>query len=116
MSIAVKILARVLLNRLLPLTEESLPERHCGFRTFRGTTDTIYVSDKFGRNVWNKTTIYTWLSLTSTPPIVKLPRTSGRGCPVNVISILRLLHDKMTATVFIDGTKTEPFTIRTGVK
>ena len=38
------------------------------------------------------------------------------GCPANFITILRLFHDKMTATVLFNGTKTEPFTIRTGVK
>ena len=37
-------------------------------------------------------------------------------CPANFITILRLLHDKMTATVLFNGTETEPFTIRTGVK
>ena len=38
------------------------------------------------------------------------------GCPANFITILRLLHDKMTATVLFNGTETEPFTIRTGIK
>ena len=38
------------------------------------------------------------------------------GCPANFITILRLLHDKMTATILFNGTETEPFTIRTGVK
>ena len=37
------------------------------------------------------------------------------GCPANFITILRR-HDKMTATVFFNGTETGPFTIRTGVK
>ena len=36
-------------------------------------------------------------------------------CPSNIITILELLDDKTTATVLINGTKTEPFTIRTGV-
>ena len=38
------------------------------------------------------------------------------GCPVNLIKILRLIHDKMTATVLFNGTDTEPFTIQTWVK
>ena len=38
------------------------------------------------------------------------------GCPTNFITILRLLHDKMTATVLINGTDTELFTMRRGVK
>ena len=45
LSIAGKILARVLFNRLwLPLSERTLPERQCGFRTSRGTTDMIFVA------------------------------------------------------------------------
>ena len=38
------------------------------------------------------------------------------GSPASFTTLLRLLHDKMTATVLIKGTVTEPFTIRTGVK
>ena len=36
--------------------------------------------------------------------------------PCQLITILKLLHDKMTATVLFIGAETEPFTIRTGVK
>ena len=38
------------------------------------------------------------------------------GCPVNLTKILRLLHDKMTASVLFNGTDTDPFTIQTWVK
>nr|XP_014354063.1 PREDICTED: RNA-directed DNA polymerase from mobile element jockey-like [Latimeria chalumnae] len=44
LSTAGKILARILLNRLLPLAEEILPESQCGFRPSRGTTDMIFVA------------------------------------------------------------------------
>lgn len=44
LSIAGKILARVLLNRLTPaIAEEVLPESQCGFRANQGTTDMIFV-------------------------------------------------------------------------
>ena len=40
LSIAGKILARVLLNRLVPtIAEDHLPETQCGFRSNRGATD-----------------------------------------------------------------------------
>lgn len=43
LSIARKILARVLLNRLIPsIAEEHLPESQCGFRTSRSTTDMAF--------------------------------------------------------------------------
>ena len=44
LSIAGKILARVLLNRLIPLiAQENMPESHCWFRSNRGTVDMIFV-------------------------------------------------------------------------
>ena len=43
-SIAGKILARVLLKRLIPtIATESTPEIQCGFRSNRGTADVIFV-------------------------------------------------------------------------
>ena len=44
LSIAGKILARVLLNRLIPtIAQENTPESQCGFRSNRGTVDMIIV-------------------------------------------------------------------------
>ena len=44
LSIAGKILARVLLNRLiLTIAQESTPKSRCGFRSNRGTVDMIFV-------------------------------------------------------------------------
>ena len=44
LSIAGKIFARVLLNRLVPMiAEDHLPETQCGFRANRATTDMIFV-------------------------------------------------------------------------
>ena len=44
LSIAGKILARVLLNRLiLTIAQENTPESQCGFRSNRGTVDMIFV-------------------------------------------------------------------------
>ena len=44
LSVAGKILATVLLNRLQPLSESIIPETQCGFRPGRGTTDMIFSS------------------------------------------------------------------------
>ena len=44
LSITGKVLARVLLNRLVPtIAEEILPESQCGFRANRGTMDMVFV-------------------------------------------------------------------------
>ena len=42
LSVAGKILAKVLLSRLQPLSESIIPETQCGFRPGRGTTDMIF--------------------------------------------------------------------------
>nr|VZI07674.1 unnamed protein product [Spirometra erinaceieuropaei] len=45
LNIAGKIVARILLNRLNNHLEQGLlPERQCGFRRHRGTTDMIFVA------------------------------------------------------------------------
>ena len=44
LSIAGKILAHVLLNRIIPtIAQENTPESQCGFRSNRGTVDMIFV-------------------------------------------------------------------------
>ena len=44
LSVAGKILARVLPNRLIPkIAQENTPESQCGFRSNRGTIDMIFM-------------------------------------------------------------------------
>ena len=44
LSIVGKILARILLNRLIPtIAQENRPESHCRFRSNRGMTDMIFM-------------------------------------------------------------------------
>ncbi|XP_064091612.1 uncharacterized protein LOC135205178 [Macrobrachium nipponense] len=42
LSVAGKVLARILTTRLTPLAEKILPESQCGFRPARGTTDMVF--------------------------------------------------------------------------
>eukprot|EP00745_Piridium_sociabile_P031933 TRINITY_DN5319_c0_g1_i4.p3 TRINITY_DN5319_c0_g1~~TRINITY_DN5319_c0_g1_i4.p3 ORF type:complete len:137 (-),score=26.18 TRINITY_DN5319_c0_g1_i4:1548-1958(-) len=54
LSIAGKILTRVLLNRLLGHLEQGhLPESQCGFRAGRGTTDMIFAARNDRKSAWN---------------------------------------------------------------
>ena len=60
---------------------------------------------------------YLALLLVRHPLIFYLVFPSVRPTPcVLFVPILRLLYDKMTTAVLFNGTETEPFTIRTGVK
>lgn len=42
LSIAAKIMAEIMLNRLKTISEEVLPESQCGFRAGRATTNMIF--------------------------------------------------------------------------
>ena len=64
LSIAGKILARILLNRLIPtIAQENTPESRCGFMSNRGTVDMIFVLRQITRrNAENRTWVYMQLS------------------------------------------------------
>ena len=66
LSIAGKILTRVLLNRIIEhLADSVVSESQCGFRKKRGTIDMILQSGSYKRNVSNSIKICTCYSLTS---------------------------------------------------
>ena len=60
LSVAGKILAKILLNRLQPLSESIIPETQCGFRPGRGTTDIIFSAVRCRRNAGNKGVTFAW--------------------------------------------------------
>ncbi|XP_037773076.1 uncharacterized protein LOC119568612 [Penaeus monodon] len=69
LSIAGKVFARVLLNRLLPtIAEDHFPETQCGFRTNRGTTDMVFVLRQLQEKCreQNKGLYVTFVDLTKT--------------------------------------------------
>ena len=105
LSIAGKILALVPINRLLPLSEDLLPESQCGFRTFRSTTDMIFVARQIQEKCQQQNKD---LFIDSAKAFESINREalwkvlSRFDCPANFITILRLV----TATVLINGTET----------
>lgn len=62
LSIAGKIMARILLHRLQQVTDSVLPESQCGFRANRSTTDMIFTLRQLQRKQRNKTNRYIWFS------------------------------------------------------
>ena len=118
-----KVLARVLANRLLPLSEEVLPESQCGFRPSRGTADMIFTARQLQEKCReHKQPLYmAFIDLTKAFDTVDRQALWSillrYGCPDKYVRILRLLHDGMTATVLNNsGSLSEPFTVETGVK
>lgn len=118
-----KALARVLANRLTPLSESSLPESQSGFCPNRGTTDMIFIACQRQEKCreQNLPLYMAFIDLSKAFDSVNRQALwlvlAKIGCPEKYIRVLRLLHDNMSATVLSgSGDETEPFRVDTGVK
>jgi len=123
LSIAGKILARILLNRLMTHLEQGfLPESQCGFRKERGTADMVFAARQLQEKCQeqNLDLFSTYVDLTKAFDTVSregLWRIMAKyGCPPKFVTIVRLLHDGMMARVQDDGSVSEPFLVSNGVK
>jgi len=123
LSIAGKILARILLNRLtVHLDQGLLPESQCGFRKERGTIDMVFAARQLQEKCQEQHTdlFSTYVDLTKAFDTVSrdgLWKIMAKfGCPRKFISIVRQLHDGMQARVQGNGESSQPFTVTNGVK
>ena len=73
MSVAGKILRRLILNRLIAHVAkiELIPESQCGFVTGKSTTDSSFSLQQLPEKSDCKTKIYTWYSLISLRPLTQ---------------------------------------------
>ena len=123
LSIAGKILARILLNRLnVHLEKGYLPESQCGFRANRGTVDMIFAARQLQEKCMEKrVALYTtFVDLTKAFDTVSregLWQIMAKfGCPDIFISIVRQFHDGMMVSVRDNGEYSEEFAVTNGVK
>ena len=122
LSIAGKIIARILASRLLSLSEEVLPESQCGFRPNRGTMDLIFTARQLQEKCreQHQPLYMAFIDLTKAVDSVNRQALwkiiAKYGCAMKFINILRLLYDGMSATVLTDGSETEAFEVEIGVK
>ena len=121
LSVAGKILARVLLNRLNEHHEQSglLPESQCGFKKDRGTIDMIFTARQLQekcqeQNVDLYMTFDTAFDTVSLEGLWKI--NAKFGCPAKFIAMVRQFHDGMLARVQNDGEFSDPFPVTNGVK
>src|ERR1044072_9099973 len=123
LSIAGKILTRILLVRLLDsIAGKVLPEAQCGFRPQRGTSDMIFAARQIQEKCREQQNdLYTlFIDLTkafdtvSRDGLWKVLRKFG--CTEKFTKILQSLHDGMLGRVSIDGTLSEHFPITNGVR
>ena len=124
LSIAGKILARIILNRLICHLdqEELLPESQCGFRRDRGTTDMIFAARQLQEKcqVQNLDLYLTFVDLTKAFDSVcreGLWRIMAKfGCPQKLITMVRQFHDGMMASVQDQSASSASFSVTNGVK
>lgn len=123
LSIAGKVLARVLLNRLIKHLEQGLlPESQCGFRAGRGTVDMIFAARQLQEKCQEQhQDLYsTFVDLTKAFDTVSrqgLWKIMAKfGCPDKFIGIVRQFHEGMMARVLDDGEASGDFPVINGVK
>ena len=105
LSVAGKILARILLNRLTEHLEQQvlLPESQCGFRQGRGTVDMIFAARQLQEKCreQNVSLYSTFVDLTKAFDTVSREGLwkimSKFGCPNTFTNMVREFHDGMQA-------------------
>ncbi|KAL8584674.1 hypothetical protein ACOMHN_002403 [Nucella lapillus] len=122
LSIAGKILSKVILNRLnTHLLDETVPESQCGFRQKRGTVDMIFAARQIQEKCkeQNMDLYILFVDLTKACDTVSrpglwniLPRI---GIPPKMVKIIRCFHDGMNARL-VNGSKNYEFPVTNGVK
>ena len=122
LSIAGKILAKIILNRLNAHLDQAglIPENQCGFRKDRGTIDMIFTARQLQEKCQeqNVDLYMTFVDLTKVFDTVSRDELwkiiAKFGCPTRYIAMV--FHDGMQARVQNDGEYSEPFPVTNGVK
>ena len=122
LSIAGKILARILLDRLLVRAEQILPESQSGFRPSRGTIDMIFCARQLQEKSREHQQPLRFIFWDLKKAFDKVPRTAlwavlaRYGCPPHYVSLVRALHDGMFGRVQHQGSLSDPFAINEGLR
>ena len=123
LSIAGKIMARVILNRITyHLLDSVVSESQCGFRSNRGTIDMIFAVRQLQEKCreQNQNLYILFVDLTKAFDTVSREGLwailAKLGCPPQLIKITRSFHDGMKARIVESGTVSDPFPVSNGVK
>ena len=123
LSIAGKILARVLLNRITEhLVDNVISESQCGFRQNRGTIDMVFAVKQLQEKCIEQHKDLYLLFIDLTKAFDTVSRTglwtilSKLGCPPKFIKAIQSFHDGMMARVIENGDVSDPFPVTNGVK
>ncbi|XP_050710731.1 uncharacterized protein LOC126995286 [Eriocheir sinensis] len=123
LNIVGKAYARVVLVRLQQLSERVCPELQCGFRAERSTVDMNFslrqLQEEYKEQ--QKSLYIAFIDLTKA--FDHLVSRDGLfnillkiGCPPRLHSMIRSFHDDMKATIQYEGSMSDAFDIKSGVK
>ena len=122
LSIVGKVFARVVLKRLQAVADRVYPESQCGFRSKRSTVDMIFSLRQLQEKCreQNRPLYLAFIDLTKAFDLVSrdglFTLLEKIGCPPTLLGIIRSFHDNMKASVFYDGSLSDSFGIKSGVK
>ena len=124
LSIAGKILAKNLLNRLNAHLDKAglIQESQCGFRKDRGTIDMIFTAKQLQEKCQEQNVALYMTSVDLTKAFDTVSRDglwkimAKFGCPSRYIAMVWQFHDGMQARVQNDREYSEPFLVTNGVK
>ena len=122
LATAGKVLAKILLRRLVSISENVLPESQCGFRSERSTVDMVFAARQLMEKCreQHQDLYIAFVDLSKAFDSVDrklLWEVLGKcGCPPRFVNIVRQLHDGMNVCVSVAGELSEPFAVSRGVK
>lgn len=122
LSIVGKTFARVVLNRLQLLAERVYPEAQCGFRAERSTIDMIFSPRQLQEKCreQRRPLYIAFIDLTKAFDLVSrsglFTLLQRIGCPPTLLRFITSFHENMQGTVQYDGSSSDPFPIKSGVK
>ena len=124
LCIAGKILARLMLNRLIKHIDNIglIPESQCGFRPNRGTGDMVFALQQLQEKcrLQNQDLYLCFIDLTKAFDTVNREGLwhilEKAGCPKHFVGIIRSFHENMKASVREGSEKSPSFDVTSGTK
>ena len=121
-SVAYKVLEKIILKRLMPVKNPTTRESQAGFRPGRGCVDQIFTLHQILelRHEYRQPTFVAFLDFSAAfdsvdrPSIMKL--LENDGVPSKLCRIIEAMYLRTTSQVSVYNKHTEPFQIRSGVR
>ena len=120
LSIAGKIFARIILNRLIAVSEANLPEAQCGFRPGRSRVHMTFTVRQVQEKCLEQNLDLYSVIIDLTKAFDTVNREAmwdvlaRYGCPPKFIQIIRLFHIDMTGQALSNSEQSDPFPSPTG--